>query len=302
MPEEPCIPVIELSGPRVILQFPGPLGTVPADKIEVPGSLGQWLNAVLATPEDGVAHWIGVQSPITLSDQGLALALGEGIGDLGGKIGLAPKQWARWGAFGGNVAPFTMVRTGTATVSTTTTGIADAAHPLPYDFQTGTGTSDRGTLTLGASDGFVLSSANRFRLTLDARVPVLSDATNSFVFAVGWNETTTAQASTTNGLMLRYSHSINGGNWQLESKRGGVSTTIGAADAVVAATWDTLEVVGQLDGVHLIVNGGDVGSVIPWASVPTAGLGFVAGIFKSAGTTNRSVYAVPVCIDMEANR
>lgn len=301
--DDPQIPLLNIQGVNIALTFGGPLGVIDANLLAVPGSPGMYPIAVLLTNGDGLAYWGSITPPLFINGGGaLELPLAEGLGVVdGAALGLAPRQWNRLATFGGTLAPFTMTRTGDATIAVATAGIADANHPMPMEFTTGTGATNLARLSIGATDGLFLSNLLRQRLTADIHLPVLSDAAQRYATAFGWSDLLTGVGGTNNSLILSYADNVNGGKFKLEAKKAGAVTTVDTGVAAVAATWHTVEIVVDGNGIHAVIDG-TASAAIAWAKLPVVGLGFLFGMFKSVGTTARLMRASPVCLDIETNR
>ena len=102
-----------------------------------------------------------------------------------------------------------------------------------------TGTTNSGRAAIGTHNtaiNFANTNNNVFRSVI--RLPVLSDATESFDLRVGFIDSVANDGN--NGVFIRYSHSRNSGNWELISRINGVQTLINTSVSVVANDWITV--------------------------------------------------------------
>lgn len=155
-------------------------------------------------------------------------------------------------------------------------------------FSTGSTTTGRAGMSTSSVQ---LLSNGTVRLACSFRVPTLSDASNTFTIALQLAESSTSP-SANNRVGFRYSHGLNSGKWLAECDSAGSTSTLDSGVTVAVDTWYELELVvnGGGTSVEFFVNGSSVGTIA--TNIPTAtALGILHGIFKSAGTTARLVYA-----------
>ncbi len=127
-------------------------------------------------------------------------------------------------------------------------------------------------------------------------IPTLSDATETYVLKVG-DESNVTQTVSNNNTQFRYTHGENSGAWSVQYRtNSGTGTNVTTGVTVAAATWYRLgikrifpnDMVSGTLTVEFYINGTLTNSV---AASPVWYIGVPAfvGIYKSAGTTSRSV-------------
>jgi hypothetical protein len=157
-----------------------------------------------------------------------------------------------------------------------------------------TGTDTTGLSAVITAGNAVLFGGGRHRLRWDVQLNALSDGTDTYTARVGFLDSGTAEP--TDGAYFRYSHSINGGEWQCVTRAAGVETV---EDSNIAAStdWVTLEIEvhptldPNLSGtrVRFFINGALVATNT--TNIPSGAnlTGLGASIVKSAGTTGREM-------------
>lgn len=171
--------------------------------------------------------------------------------------------------------------TGISTYATSTAG-------APGVISLGTGASATGYSNCFVTAGLrLVAGGGEMRLRYRVRVPTLSDGTNTFTLLFGLREVISGAVN--NQIDASYTHSMNSGNWQLRTRSGGTLTTVNGTAGPAANTWTTLEIVinAGATSVELFADGISMGSSS--TNIPTAALGLMALISKSAGTTARTV-------------
>lgn len=67
------------------------------------------------------------------------------------------------------------------------------------------------------------------------RLPVLSDATNTYTTRIGFIDSVTAESA--DGVFFRYSHGVNGGRWQAVARANNVETLVDTGVLAAVNTW-----------------------------------------------------------------
>lgn len=191
-----------------------------------------------------------------------------------------------------------------------TTGVAGAAftanewRPVAYVSGAGAGVSldspgaliTTGTTTSGISNLFV-TAGTRFkpgreiqRYGARIELPILSDASQSYVFNFGLLHTT--NGTDTDRIVARYAHGTNSGQWVLRTASASVTTDTNTSVAAVAATEVDLELeINQAaTEVNLYVDGALAATST--TNIPSVALGLTSFILKAAGTTARTARIV----------
>ena len=164
-----------------------------------------------------------------------------------------------------------------------------ASHPGLAIFSTGTTTTGR--ITFGNQDSSsILLGAGKCRFGLVMKLTTLSDGTNTYTVRMGWGDVFAGESVDFVG--FRYSHGVNGGEWQAVTRSNSTET---ATDTNVAAdtNWHTYEadINAGATSVQFWIDGTSVGTNS--TNVPT-GTGrevtmIPLNLIKSAGTTARTV-------------
>ncbi len=123
----------------------------------------------------------------------------------------------------------------------------------------------------------------------------LSDATESYTIIVGSPDYNTTGV----GAFLLYTHSVNGGKWQLNARQSAL-TTADSGVTVAAATWYDLRMTYNGTQIEFFLGGASVGTISTNIPNNFIGPGFL--IQKSAGTTARIMYADYMHIYAEITR
>jgi hypothetical protein len=153
-----------------------------------------------------------------------------------------------------------------------------------------TGTTNTGR-TLIYKPSFVLTThAVRFRFRM--ALQDLSDGTDTYTIIIGATDfSNVATANPDNGIFFRYTHSVNGGEFEAVCRASAVET---ATDTNVAAavTYKVFEIsINQAgDSVTFYIDGVLVATITTNIPASSAYLSMYAQILKSAGTTNRKMH------------
>lgn len=176
-----------------------------------------------------------------------------------------------------------------ASVSGTSASVADEDNT--GSGRIGIGNCRTGTETTGRAGVVTRVNTLRFgggrhRLRWDAQLASLSDGTDTFTTRLGFLDSVTGEPS--NGAYFRYTHSVNGGEWQAVTRAAGVET---ATDTNVAATtsFASFEIEVNTAGTSVAFFIGGVLVATNTTNIPTGGnlTGIGASHIKSAGTNTR---------------
>lgn len=174
-------------------------------------------------------------------------------------------------------------------------GTGTTNHPGIIQIQAGTTTTGR--LALAAAPTGLEFGAGTFSLETMVRIDDLSDGTETFGFLAGFMDAATS-LNQADGVYFLYdsagtsSGSFSSDKWQLVTVGGGTRTFVESSVVVAADTWYKLRIEVNVNAslVEYFINDVSMGTIntnIPTGSGEVTGFG--AGIFKSAGTTNRIV-------------
>jgi hypothetical protein len=127
------------------------------------------------------------------------------------------------------------------------------------------------------------------RFECSIKLSALSDGTDTYTAMFGWFDT--SSTSPTDGAYIRYTHSVNSGNWQGITRSNSSETPVNGSVAA-STSWTKLGIQVAADGssVEFFVDGVSIGTSS--ATIPTGAgreTGLRLGIIKSAGTTARTV-------------
>lgn len=194
---------------------------------------------------------------------------------------------------------------GTIRIQTTGTGAscgdsaagatASASHPGVIECTDGTTNSAAPYTVIGVddqnNDAYILGSGDYYRFESDLRIPTLSGTGNTFTVRSGFGDQNNTDP--TNGCILEYSDTVNGGKWEGLCSSGGVSSTCDTGITVASNTWYRLTVAANAAGtsVNFQVNGSTTngtGQCQVTSHIPTK-TGFTLSLAKSAGATARTL-------------
>ena len=173
---------------------------------------------------------------------------------------------------------------------------SDAGHLGTYKIQTGGGTGQAAIttnefgLTLGLGSGYI---------TWVWKVDALSTGGDAYTARVGaLKGAGSATGDPTDGIFIRYTHSVNSGNMQLVCRANGTETAIDLGVAVVAGTWYNTKISFDAVGASVTaqVNGGTPSAAIT-TNIPNSQFrtfGVASSIDKTSGSTNVAVW-VDMC-------
>lgn len=166
-----------------------------------------------------------------------------------------------------------------------------AGHPGVVQQQTGTQSSGTTNFQLVNDASILLGNNWYWSCEMMVRFTNLSDGTNTYGVDFGFIDNVDI-GSPIDGVYAFYMHSTNSGNWVLACESNNTLTSNNSSSAVAAATWYKVKVVVYPNGTaELFIN--DVSVVTSdGTNVPTGagrGTGFGSSIFKTVGSTSRSV-------------
>lgn len=183
-------------------------------------------------------------------------------------------------AVSGTGAAFSSLATG----SDTALGIVRAAL----------GTTATGRAAIAAANFSVLRLGQGVaKFKAKVRIVSLSDATNTYSFRAGFIDSVTGESA--DGAFFRYTHSVNGGNFQAVTRSNNTetSTAVDTGIAAAANTWYLLEITVNAAGNSAVfrINGNVVATLsanIPTASGRETAYGIMA--LRSVGTAAFNCY------------
>lgn len=252
----------------------------------------------LATANDGVliTSHTGVPSLLANGTTGQVLTATTG----------APPSWAT----PGGVNPFSTVTyyddflgsvSTSATVShftfrtlvnggamTTTNGTAD--HP--GILQLNTGVSATGEVCILSQPLGLLFGGGVTTYEAVVNIPTLSDGTETFTARFGFGDQGSGGGAIADGAWFEYTHSVNSGNWTINTSSNSSPTSANTSTAV-GTGWVRLKVECNAAGTSMAfyVNGSQVTNSPITTTIPTGAsrnFGVMASMLKSNGTTLRA--------------
>ena len=161
------------------------------------------------------------------------------------------------------------------------------------DLATGTGATGRAAFYPSATNTAMAyndgTGKNYMEFRAEFRSPAaLSDATNEYFIQAGFIDSVTSDSN--DGAFLKYTHSLNGGQWQFLTADNSTRTTGNSTVALAVNTWYCLRVVMYPNGTaEFYIDGVSLGRNT--ANLPGNGRDFSFGIVlrKNAGTTARNM-------------
>lgn len=164
----------------------------------------------------------------------------------------------------------------------------EAAHPGVVSLTTGTGTTGRARITSSSAATPILLAGGKVRFGVVAKLPTLSDVTNTYTVRMGLGSNGTGDS--TDGVYFRYTNGVNSGKWEGVTRSASSET---ARDTTITAdvSWHTYEFEVNAAGtsVQFYIDGAAVGAAVT-TNIPSAGFPITpASIVKSAGGTARTL-------------
>lgn len=175
-------------------------------------------------------------------------------------------------------------------------------------FNLGTFTSTTGVGILYTSpDSFLLGQGSAY-IEGEIRTPsVLSDGTDSYTLWFGFGNSITAVP--TSGLAFRYTHSVNGGRWEIVSSAGGVETAVDSGLTVSISVWARFLIEMNSSGTSVSFYYATAGSAYTLVGTITTNLpvnsgqevGAMFAVIKTLGTTARAILTDYAVVHYESN-
>jgi hypothetical protein len=176
---------------------------------------------------------------------------------------------------------------GTAAANTITA--ADSANVTNYILQT-TGTDTTGRSHFGnVSFSLLLGNNWYWRFASRINIVALSDGTETFTYWAGLIDASIGNP--TDGVFLRYTHSVNSGNFELVLRSNGSETPVNCSAGPAANTWCDIAITVTPTRVEAYKDGVLIGSTTTMTNLPSGSgrqTGIGSLIIKSAGTTART--------------
>lgn len=186
---------------------------------------------------------------------------------------------------------FTAATSGTGAGASANSGNTDnGGNPGWGVVSTGTTTTGRAAFMISGGFSSILLGRGAWVVETIARLPILSDGTETFTLLLGLNDT--ASGAMVDGVAFRYTHAVNGGRWECVARNNATETVVDSGVSVAATTNYKLRIEINAAGTsaQFFINGASVGTIttnIPTASGRQTTPSF--GIIKSAGTTSRDL-------------
>lgn len=179
----------------------------------------------------------------------------------------------------------TLVNGGTMT---TTNGTAD--HP--GILQLNTGVSATGEVCILSQPLGLLFGGGVTTYEAVVNIPTLSDGTETFTARFGFGDQGSGGGAITDGAWFEYTHSVNSGNWTINTSSNSSPTSANTSTAV-GTGWVRLKVECNAAGTSMAfyVNGSQVTNSPITTTIPTGAsrnFGVMASMLKSNGTTLRA--------------
>ena len=185
---------------------------------------------------------------------------------------------------------FASVTGGTGASVTINGNAGDSFHTNPGVAICSTGTTTGGYGGLNLSPNYFCIGGGTITMECVFRLPVLSDATDSYYYHFGIMNGVT---STSKSCWMRYSHIANSGKWECINEGSGVEAIEYSNSAIAANTWTKIKIVINagatsaeffVDDTSIATNTG----ALPGTTISDI-CGFKTFIKKFAGTTARTV-------------
>lgn len=207
----------------------------------------------------------------------------------------AAADWSNYATLGSNV--FT---TAGANNDGNRVGVLDSSTSTSASGSAGIGSAAQDTVVFGAAV---------HRLTAVCKLPVLSDATQTYTVVIGFSDSRTT-ALPADGVFFSYTHGTNSGRWTAMSYSNSLSSTLFTDTAITADTaWHTYEIAVNaaatvalfyIDGALVATRSTAAGDSIPTGSARATAANVT--IIKSVGTTSRSLYIDLLALEVDCAR
>jgi hypothetical protein len=193
-----------------------------------------------------------------------------------------------------NSSPFNLSSSGAGT-SVDATVASESSHPGIARFSTGTTTTGSAG-AVSKSQSLVVLGADAWTVRAVFSIPAVSDGTETFTTRIGLGDSLTFDNGT-DGVFLRYTHSVNSGKFECVTRSNSVETATDSGVTVAAATWYRLDITINAAGTSVAFalktgTGTPATVATNTTNIPTTtarALGVACGILKSAGTTARTL-------------
>ena len=185
----------------------------------------------------------------------------------------------------------TFAVTGTGSSNSVTLINSVPNHPGVLAQYTGTTATGNARAISTAVNGILLGNGSSWQSEAVVRVPILSDATNRFIYRSGFMDA--APGVSVDGCLLTYSDTINSGNWQALCRSNNAETICNTGVPVVAGIWYKLRI--DINDAATVANfsiNGAASSCQVTSNIPSAagrGTAFGTVVLKSVGAATRSV-------------
>lgn len=192
-----------------------------------------------------------------------------------------------YSTFLGGTSEFLSFTSGTAAIVTYSGVGGDTNHNGMVRMSAGTTTTGLAFLRTGNLSSIVPANGE---ISYDAVVKTdatLSDGTDTYILYSGLSNDNAAEPA--HGLYFRYSHSVNGGEWQFISRNSSAETAVDTNVLVATSTFYRTTIVLNAAGTSAegFINGTSIGTIT--TNLPSGVVfGITTGIRKTAGTNNRN--------------
>jgi hypothetical protein len=194
-----------------------------------------------------------------------------------------------WASSASDTGLFAASSTVSGTVAANTFTAGDSTNVTPYLVQT-TGTDTTGRAHMGnTAMGLLVGNNWYWRWASRINIVTLSDGTETFTYRNGLTDITNGDA--VDGVYLRYTHSVNSGNFELVLRSNSSETAVNCSAGPVANTWMDIAITISPTRVEAYKDGVLIGSTTTMTNLPSGSgrsTGVGALIVKSAGTTART--------------
>lgn len=162
-------------------------------------------------------------------------------------------------------------------------------HPGEVTITTGTTSSGRTALAANEDPLHVPLGSGKVRFGIVARTATASDGTNTYTIRMGLGDTWDGEH--VNGVYFRYTHSVNGGEWQGVCRASNTESTLdtNVATDFVFHTFEA-EVNADASSVEFFIDGSSKGTITSNIPVEPDNVTFMpATIRKTLGSTSRQM-------------
>lgn len=196
--------------------------------------------------------------------------------------------------FGSDTAPWDVGASGvSAAISSNNYGVDSTEKAIGViGISTGTDTNGRCSIHRGPSQIFFGNHGNALVIRYRAALSAVSDGTDTYTMYLGFGDSGGSSGDNNDGAYFRYTHSVNGGEFEAVTAKAG-SRTATDTNVAAATTYKIFEIRVNAAGnsVTFYIDGSLVATNT--TNIPDTSsnyCGFLAKIEKSAGTTARLLY------------